>query len=501
VNSVQPPLANSYWVLPGRLLAGEYPIVGELPTPAERIQLLLAAGISCFIDLTEPGECEPYDSLLPVEIDYVRKPIPDQQVPRALAHMHEIQMEIDLALASGRGVYVHCRAGIGRTGTVVGCFLIEQGAAPEAALEQLNVLWKQCARSVSWPLVPQTEAQADFIRGWRPQRAAPRAVPRAAPGPMADELPLRIVGSLRERFLGALLGLATGDALAAATQYRRPKSFPNVGDLLGGGPFDLPRGAWSDDTAMALCLAESLSEQEQFDPRDQLQRYLRWQRDGHLSATGQCLGITASTARALALGQRRRQPYSGSHDPLQLDPEPLSRVAPAVLFNFADPALAIQAGGDAARVTCQAPLVVDACRLLAALVHGALRGEGRAALLKPPLSLFSARPLHRELETLTGSLDEPARANGGALDVLRLALRAFAASDNFRDGALLAVNQGGNSDAIGAVYGQLAGAHYGVNAIPPAWLAALALREKIESLADALLAGALVRVAASVRAS
>jgi ADP-ribosyl-[dinitrogen reductase] hydrolase len=152
-------------------------------------------------------------------------------------------------------------------------------------------------------------------------------------------------------------------------------------------------------------------------------------------------------------------------------------------------------------VTCQAPLVVDACRLLAALVHAALRGEPRAQLLKPALSQFSARPLHREVEALLGSLDEPARANGGALDVLRLALRSFSSTDNFRDGALAAVNQGGNSDAIGAVYGQLAGAHYGVNAIPPGWLAALALREKIESLADALLTGALVQVAASVRAS
>jgi ADP-ribosyl-[dinitrogen reductase] hydrolase len=499
VSELRPPLANSYWVLPGRLLAGEYPAAGDDQSPAERIQLLRAAGISCFIDLTEPGECPPYENLLPIEIDYVRKPIPDQQVPRAVAHMHEIQMELDLALASGRGVYVHCRAGIGRTGTVIGCFLIERGAAPVMALKQLNELWKQSARSASWPLVPQTEEQADFIRDWRPRREPRAAVAVAAP--TADELPLRVVGSLRERYLGALLGLATGDALAAATQYRRPKSFPNVGDLLGGGPFDLPRGAWSDDTAMALCLAESLTDKEQFDPRDQLQRYLRWQREGYLSATGQCLGITAATARALALGQRRRQPYSGSHDPTQLDPEPLSRVASAVLFGFADAAQAIQAGGDAARVTCQAPLVVDACRLLAALVHAALRGESRAQLLRPSPALFSARPLHREVEALPEALEEPARSNGGALDVLRLALRAFKSTDNFRDGALLAVNQGGNSDVIGAVYGQLAGAHYGINAIPPGWLAALALREKIEALADALLTGALVRVAGSVRAS
>jgi ADP-ribosyl-[dinitrogen reductase] hydrolase len=493
------PLDNSYWVLPGRLLAGEYPGARDARSAEERIRLLLAAGISCFVDLTEPGECPPYENLLPPEVDYLRKPIPDQEVPRAVAHMHEIQNEIELALASGRGVYVHCRAGIGRTGTVIGCLLIERGAAADSALEQLNQLWKQSARSASWPSVPQTEAQADFIRNWQPR---PRPVPiLRPPAPAAEDLPLRVVGSVRDRFLGCLLGLATGDALAAATQYRRPKSFANVGDLLGGGPFDLPRGAWSDDTAMALCLAESLAEKEQFDPRDQLQRYVRWQSEGHLSATGQCLGITASTARALALGQRRRQPFSGSHDPAQLDPETLSRVAPAVLFAFADAGQAIQAGGDAARVTCQAPLVVDACRLLAALLHAALRGESRTQVLTFSPALFSARPLHREVETLLATLDAPARSNGGALDVLRLALRAFSATDNFRDGALLAVNQGGNSDAIGAVYGQLAGAHYGVNAIPPAWLAALALRAKIESLADALLTSALVRVAASVRAS
>ena len=108
--------------------------------------------------------------------------------------------------------------------------------------------------------------------------------------------------------------------MAAATQYRRPGRFTPVGDMLGGGPFDLPRGAWSDDTAMALCLAESLLERAGFDARDQVERFRRWQQQGHLSATGQCVGITAATARALARAQWRRQAFSGSHDPDALDP-------------------------------------------------------------------------------------------------------------------------------------------------------------------------------------
>ncbi len=151
----------------------------------------------------------------------------------------------------------------------------------------------------------------------------------------------------------------------AATQFRKPGSFTQVGDLLGGGPFDLPRGAWSDDTSMALCLAESLLEVGSFDPRDQVERYRRWQQQGHLSATGQCLGITASTAKALAQAGWRRQLFSGSHDPNQLDPEVLSRVGPVVMFYFAEPGDAVTFASEQSRTTCQAPGR-----------HGVLQGAG-----------------------------------------------------------------------------------------------------------------------------
>ena len=124
------PIPRSYWVVPGRLLAGEYPL--------ERLEQLLAAGVNTFIDLTQPRENESYRQLLPQEVQYLNKPIPDHDVPKKHAHMHDIQAALADALAADRCVYVHCRAGIGRTGTVIGCHLVEQGLTGEAAFAELN---------------------------------------------------------------------------------------------------------------------------------------------------------------------------------------------------------------------------------------------------------------------------------------------------------------------------------------------------------------------------
>jgi ADP-ribosylglycohydrolase len=482
------PIANCYWVIPERLLAGEYPGSADRDETRERLRRFLDAGFDYFLDLTAPGELEPYDLALPDHVAYVRKPIPDHGLPLEPDHMVEILSYLRDALEDGRRVYLHCRAGIGRTGMTVGCHLVEQGLDGGAALAKLNELWLGCARSQAWPQVPETAEQVEFVRGWSSRRE-----------PTLNEQLMEAARTLRDRFQGALLGLAVGDALAAATQFRRPRGFEPIGDLLGGGPFDLPRGAWSDDTAMALCLAESLLESGGFDPRDQMERYGRWQQQGHLSATGQCLGITASVARALATAQWRRQPFSGSHDPERLDPEVLPRVASVVLFRFAQPQLAVREAGDSARATCQAPLVIDLCRLYGAMLHAALSGAGREAVLSPPQSVFRDGSLKPRVATLLrGSYrdKEPGRirAAADALHVLEAALWAFERSTTFRDGALLAANLGENSDAVTATYGALAGAHYGVGAIPPAWRESLARREIIVDLADRLLAQAMVEL-------
>jgi hypothetical protein len=160
------PLANSYWVMPGRLLAGEHPFGADPVDAHDRIAALGAAGIDYFIDLTEINEMPNYRRLLPRRATYVRRPIPDMQIPQDPAYMQEIQALIRTGLGDNRGVYLHCRAGIGRSGTVAGCFLVEQGLGGKAALKELNRLWKQSERSKSFPKVPQTEAQVEFVRSW-----------------------------------------------------------------------------------------------------------------------------------------------------------------------------------------------------------------------------------------------------------------------------------------------------------------------------------------------
>jgi hypothetical protein len=153
-------------VLPGRLLAGEYPGGSGFTESRARLAKLQDAGVDCFVDLTEEAELPPYRHLLPFRIKYLRSPIVDTRVPNSVAQTRELLAAIRDALALGKGVYVHCRAGIGRTGLIVGCFLAEQESDGRAALKTLNRLWLQSERSQTWPKVPQTGEQAAYIRGW-----------------------------------------------------------------------------------------------------------------------------------------------------------------------------------------------------------------------------------------------------------------------------------------------------------------------------------------------
>src|SRR5690606_8849589 len=165
VGTVAVPLPNCYWVRPGQLLAGEYPGSMSRSDATERVQKLLHAGVNSFIDLTEEGEMPAYDALLAElserHIRYRRVPILDHGLPDSPGHMARILDLIDDELAAGRCVYVHCRAGIGRTGTTVGCHLIRSGLASEAALDRLQELWQQCGRSRRWPTIPETDAQVE----------------------------------------------------------------------------------------------------------------------------------------------------------------------------------------------------------------------------------------------------------------------------------------------------------------------------------------------------
>jgi hypothetical protein len=160
------PLPNSYWVIRGSLLAGEHPAGADPTETSSRLQQLSRAGIDCFIDLTEPGELPDYFQLLLPSQEYYRSAIADTGVPNSLSQTMDLILSIRMALGRGRRIYVHCRAGIGRTGLIVGCFLAEQEGSGKAGMKELNRLWKQCGRSYLWPTIPQTQEQTDYVRHW-----------------------------------------------------------------------------------------------------------------------------------------------------------------------------------------------------------------------------------------------------------------------------------------------------------------------------------------------
>jgi ADP-ribosylglycohydrolase len=300
----------------------------------------------------------------------------------------------------------------------------------------------------------------------------------------------------RARCIGAVVGLAVGDALGTTLEFKRPGSFTPIDDMVGGGPFNLEPGFWTDDTSMALCLAESLAECAAFDARDQMQRYLRWYQDGHWSSTGSCFDIGNTTREALVSFARTGDPVSGSTGALKAGNGSLMRLAPVPVYFRNDAARAIAFAAESSRTTHGAQTAVDACRYFAGLIIGALQGLPKQQLLAgrfhPIRGQWSRGELHPEIEEVAaGSFlhREPPqiRGTGFVVQSLEAALWAFARGDDFRTGALLAVNLGDDADTTGAIYGQLAGAHYGVDGIPAHWLAALAKRDQVELLASRLI--------------
>ncbi len=301
--------------------------------------------------------------------------------------------------------------------------------------------------------------------------------------------------SIRDRYRGALLGLAACDAVGTTLEFKLPGSFEPITDMVGGGPFGLEPGQWTDDTSMALCLAESLIKQRGFDAADQMQRYVRWWREGHLSSTGAYIDIGGTISSALSRFEVTGEPFSGSTDPYSAGNGSIMRLAPVPLAFSRDPMQAISMSGMSSRTTHGAQTAVDACRYLGALIVGALQGAGKEALLSdhycPVPGYWKGHPLCPEIDVIAaGSFKEKEppgiKGSGYVVESLEAALWAFHNSSTFEAGCLLAVNLGDDADTTGAVYGQLAGAYYGVKGIPEDWKNRIAMRDRIQSFADDL---------------
>jgi ADP-ribosyl-[dinitrogen reductase] hydrolase len=300
--------------------------------------------------------------------------------------------------------------------------------------------------------------------------------------------------TLQDRYRGSLLGLAAGDALGTTLEFCSPGSFEPITDIVGGGPFNLQPGQSTDDTSMALCLAESLIECNGFDATDAMQRFVDWWRHGHLSCTGDCFDIGIATRTALSRFEHApQQPFAGSDDPRTAGNGSIMRLAPIPLFFAQQPHLAIEKAAESSRLTHGATECVDACRYLAALIVGAFQGRGKDELLADHFDptgggLWTQQPLCPRIDEIAaGSFrcKEPPEIRGGGyvVESLEATLWAFERGEDFADVVLRAANLGDDSDTTSAVAGQLAGAFYGVGGIPEKWLTKLAMRKEIDAFA------------------
>lgn len=300
---------------------------------------------------------------------------------------------------------------------------------------------------------------------------------------------------LLDRYQGSLLGLAIGDALGAPIEFRPPGTFTLITTFQGGGTHGLEPGQWTDDTSLALCLAESLIKRKGFDPKDQMERYLKWYREGYLSCVGHCFDIGNTTRQALETFAKTRDSFSGLTDPRSAGNGSLMRVAPVPLAFSSDPSKAIHFSGESSRTTHAVKPAVDGCKYLGSLIVGALQGRTKDELLSPrfsPIKLYwEKHPLAPEIDTIaSGSfkvLNPPEIRNSGyVVKSLEAALWALYHSDSFKEGCLLAVNLGDDADTVGAIYGQIAGAIYGIEGIPDEWVQGLYQKDLIEKYAEGL---------------
>jgi len=295
-----------------------------------------------------------------------------------------------------------------------------------------------------------------------------------------------------DRAIGAFMGLAVGDALGTTLEFEPRDTRPHHTEMTGGGAFKLAPGVWTDDTSMALCLADSLLAQDRVDPQDLLRRFIRWHHAGENSPTGACFDIGIATRAALARFERTGDGWAGDPSPSAAGNGSLMRLAPVALFHCDDRDAAREAARQQSRTTHAAPECLDACGAFAMLLVDAIetgRAEARPGTYGPLCASVEA--------IVTGAWGgkprDRIRSSGYVLHTLEAALWAVQTSSSFEEAVIRAVNLGDDADTVGAVTGQLAGAVWGLRGIPDRWLRPLAWRDRLQGIAHALMARATTR--------
>jgi ADP-ribosyl-[dinitrogen reductase] hydrolase len=294
--------------------------------------------------------------------------------------------------------------------------------------------------------------------------------------------------SKERRARGCLLGLAAGDAVGTTVEFSPRGSFDLLADMVGGGPFSLNAGEWTDDTSMALCLADSLIACQGFDAADQMRRYVRWLREGYRSSTGRCFDVGTTVHRALAKFEQTGDPFSGPTDPRSAGNGSIMRLAPVVLYFMPDRQDVAHYAAESSRTTHGAAEAVNACRLFATILAELLAGaakEDAVGVVEPDESLGDGLRAIAAGHYRTKS-ESGIQGTGYVVESLEAALWSFWNAESFEEAILLAANLGDDADTTAAVCGQLAGAYWGEEGIPRRWIERLAMVDEIRSTADLL---------------
>lgn len=289
---------------------------------------------------------------------------------------------------------------------------------------------------------------------------------------------------MEDKVKGALIGLACGDAVGTTLEFELRGTFEPITDMVGGGPFKLDVGQWTDDTSMALCLAHSLAYQRKFDPVDQMNRYCNWYQYGYMSSNGDCFDIGNTVSTALRKYLETKDPFSGSIDEYSSGNGSIMRLAPIPIFYHQDYEACIKYAGESSRTTHGSAECIDSCKLLSSLIFNAFHAKNKLDIFKNSkyepytekiIAISNLDFLSLEYSQITGS--------GYVVESLISALWCFMNGSTFKECVLLAANLGNDADTTAAICGQLAGAYYGITDIPLHWRKSITMADEIEGLA------------------
>jgi ADP-ribosyl-[dinitrogen reductase] hydrolase len=274
-----------------------------------------------------------------------------------------------------------------------------------------------------------------------------------------------------------MIGLAVGDALGAPVEFKDKGTFPYISDMIAGGAFQLNKGEWTDDTSMALCLLDSLISVG-FDLNDQADRYIKWYKQGYFSVKGYCFDIGCNTRKSLENYIKTGNIVSPFVD--SCGNGAIMRLAPITLYTaFMKDVDIVKYSGETSKVTHNSLLSIEACRFMSLLISRLINGYSKNEALNSIDTEFKTEI--KDFLSLEYIVNKDTLNNSGyVVDSLKLALWGFYTTNNFKDGLLKVVNWGGDSDTNGAIYGQIAGAYYGLDGIPDNWKKVLYKKDMIK---------------------